>query len=37
MRPSRVAFIAALTVIGGTVLSRYVKPVGRIPGFSPNG
>lgn len=37
MRPSRVIFYTVLTVVGGTVLGRHVRALGRLPGFSPNG
>lgn len=37
MRPGRVIFLAALTVIGGTVLGRHVKTIGKLPGFDPKG
>lgn len=37
MRPSRVIFLSALTVVGGTVLARHSNLVASIPGFSKNG
>lgn len=37
MRPSRIILYTVLTVVGGTVLGRHIKTVGKLPGFSPNG
>jgi len=37
MRPSKVIFLSALTVVGGTILARRSRTVAKIPGFSRNG
>lgn len=37
MRPGKVIFLSALTVIGGTLIARRSKTVRKIPGFSANG
>lgn len=26
-----------LVVVGGTMASKYIRPLGKVPGFSPNG
>lgn len=37
MRPSKVIFLSALTVIGGTVAARHIGFLNKVPGFSRNG
>lgn len=37
MRPSRIVFYTALTIVGGTIAARHIKSLGKVPGFSPQG
>jgi hypothetical protein len=37
MSNTRVILLALATIVGGTVIGKKVKSVGKIPGLSPTG